>query len=487
MRTGLKGSVLFRLYSDNHKESGVLSTDRIVKHGLLLTLSGLLFLFLLSTAFASEVTPKPASASLAKRLNFVHGALTNRYKLRTTGDVRDSDLETLLSFTIGEPAYQRVTAAAQGGGIFDLDGNKSNEYYSDIYNSFSNKSAVGRLYYAYVDIHRVGQSIDLVRTGRQHLYEFDSAYFDGLSFDTVPFYGVKLTGFGGIPVHQFENQLGDHWGDWTVGGALQWTPISRIRSRFEYTHLKDKAAAFRSAQGDQEDDLFSESVWIDITQTIDFYSRLTSFSDQLRDVQAAVGFRLPKKDFSLRLQMFRLLNGYDIRVLEWDAFRIAGTYQPYTEVGVQAAKGIGKHLSVDGGFNWRKLDDKAVASSFNHGYERGYLSLSLQSLPVKGLSFSATADYYRGEDSTLKNNNFGGSFFVAQQLLKKRMTVTAGTAYYLYRYNLLTGTESEDVQAYFARLEGQITKAFRLKGGYEFEHNSLNGFHTVNVSLSWGF
>ena len=444
-----------------------------------------LVIYAVSFAFAAALVLCVAVESQAKD-RFVQGSLGNHYKLRTTGDVTDYDLEALLTLSFGDPSYQRLTGALQGGGIFDLNGSGGNSLYSDVYNTFSNESAVGRLYSAYMDVRRI-KGIELLRTGRHHLYEFESAYFDGVSLDTGPFYGVKMTVFGGVPVHQFENQIGVEWGDWTVGGALQWTPIVRARLRVDYTHLKDDTAAFRLTQQDTEDDLFSGSLWAELAKNLTVSSRVTAFSDQMRDGEAELGWRLPKQDFSLRLRAFRLLEGYDIRVLNWDAYSIAGTYVPYTEVGLTATKGLGKYLTVDAGGNWRKLDDKQVSSAFNHGYVRGFLSASTQGFPVKGLSVSATADYYRSDDSSFQNDNFGGSAFVAQDLFKKRLKLSGGTAYYLYRYNLMTGTESDDVQIYFAKVEGKVTKTVRVKSGYEFEDNDLNGFHTMNLSVIWDF
>jgi hypothetical protein len=413
-----------------------------------------------------------------------HGSLSNRYKFRTTGALHDQDIETVVSLEIGDPRADRFSGAIQAGGIFDLDGSQGENFLSSVYDTFSSR-AVGRLYYAYFDAKDLGP-VKGLRAGRQHRYEFESLYFDGLTLESDPFHGFTLTAFGGVPVHLFENQLGIDRGDWLVGGALGWAPLSNLQFRFDYVHLKDKVTGFRASAGDHEDNLFGGSFFWDIDPRLGISARFTSFSDQVRDVAFSANFRLPDKDFSLRFDFFRLLQGYAVRVIEFDAFGIAGTFEPYTEFSLTATKGFGKHFAVDGGLSVRFLDDRQAASAFNHGFERVFLSLSLFEIP-KGFSVTATGDYYRGEDNALRNDTFGGSLFLAQKLFKERLKISLGTAHYLYRFNLFSGNESTNVQTYFAGLDGKILSNLRAKVGYEFEDNDFNAFHSADVRLIWNF
>lgn len=416
------------------------------------------------------------------------GNLTNRYTLRTTGGQSDNDLESIASLDIGNPTFDRFSAALEGGGIFDLDGQNSDTTFSSINDTFSDK-AVGRLYYAYMDM-RHTKPVELLRVGRQHRYEFESLYFDGATIETIPFYGVVLSAFGGVPVHLYETQIGFDPGDWTSGGALQWNPVADVRFRFDYAHIRDDNEGPRAGQGDFEDDLMAASLWADITDKIDAFAQFTTFSDEVRDVQAASTFRLPKQDFSLQVNAYRLLTGYDIRVTDWDAFRFVGTYQPYTEFGLTATKGLGKKFAVDGGVAVRFLDDKQTASTFNHGFERVFVSLSSKNFLTPGLLLSATTDYYHGEDNVLKDNSLGGSFsasYSSKRLVNNRLKLKGGTAFYLYRYNLSAGDESDNVQTYFTSIEGKVTKKMTLKGAYEFEDNDFNNFHSLTTTASWDF
>lgn len=413
------------------------------------------------------------------------GSLSQRYQYRTTGALHDSDIETLVSLDFGDSLNDRFSGALQAGGIFDLDGKSGDSSLSSVYDTFRGP-AVGRLYYAYFDAKDLGPISEL-RVGRQHLYEFESLYFDGAHITFPAYKKIIVSTFGGTPVHPFENQIGFDPGDYLVGTDITYQPLTNLKFRLDYVHLKDQLASFRGTIGDQSDDLLGFTTWWDINDYLSLTTRLTSFIDQLRDVSSDLVFRWTKKDLFVRFNFTRLLRGYDIRVIDLDAYGIAGTYRPYTELSLNVNKGWGDHFATDGGFAIRFLDRNQIASAFNHGFERFYLGLSVYDLPIKDLSISLTGDYYHSEDNTLRDHTFGGSLQVSQDLLDKRLGFSGGTAFYLYRYNLYSGNESSNVRTYFAAAKGKIRKDLEAKVSYEFEDNDFNNFHRTDFRLIWSF
>lgn len=414
-----------------------------------------------------------------------HGTLSERYTLRTTGDQSDNDLENLLSLTVGDVNNDKITFQAQGGVLCDLDGlGANNSIYRTSHDRFG-RQLVGRLYYAYLDVQHA-ELFELVRFGRQHKYDFENFYFDGFSFDTNPFYGIRLGAYTGQPVHLFENQMG--WGadDFLVGDWVSWTPIKQIRLKFDHAFLHDDQAAFRATAGELQDHLLGGSAWIDLTPKLETHARFTSFKDQTRDLTLAANYKHLEHNFKLNLKVFRLLERYDIRVPDLDTYSILGTYERFTEYSINATKGLGKHFMADSGLSWRKLDDPQGVSAFNHGFKRVYVALNSSDLIHQGLSLAASGNYYRGEDSMLRDNYFGGSLSAAQKLLNKKLTLSAGTDYYLYHFNYATGNESQDVQTFFARAEFKATKTMRLKSSYGFE-NSNDAYHTLKLALTKDF
>ncbi|MBI4238393.1 MAG: hypothetical protein HY696_08255 [Deltaproteobacteria bacterium] len=425
------------------------------------------------------------SSSVAVAAPTLSGNWSNHYKLRQGSGAYDHDLESTLTLDVGNASADRLSGSFLGGLLLDLNGVGTDRTFRGVYDSFSS-TGVGRLYYAYLTANQLGPVAQL-RFGRQHRFEFESLYFDGVHLESKPFAGVTAYAFGGVPVHQFENQMGFDWGDWLAGGALQWDPRANLRVRADYVYVKDSVSGFRAASGDQADHLMGASIWWDPKPYLSLASRFTSFSDDVRDVGGSVVFRLPDRQFHVRGDVYRLLKGYAFRVIELDAYGFSGLLVPYTEGTLTAHKGFGEHFAIDAGGGMRALDDTQAGSAFNHGYQRGFLSLTTTDAPIHGMSLTATGDYYHGADSTLKNNNFGGTFTVSQELADRKVRLSAGTAYYLYRYNVFAGDESADVQTVFARVRARMGKHLEARLGYEFEHNAVSNFHTVDTRVLWRF
>lgn len=422
--------------------------------------------------------------AFAKEDGFFSGSVSERYRFRSTGSVDDSDMETLFTLDLGQ-SQNRFSGHLQAGAIVDMDHDPATSPFASIYDTFGNR-AVGRFYYGYFNANDLGPILHL-RAGRQHRYEFESFYYDGLTVETDPFYGFSLTAYGGTPVHLFENQFGFDPGDWLLGTALDWNPLKNFQFRFDFAHLRDKVSGFRAGVGNLEDNLLGATFWWEIDPRLFLSSRFTSFSDQVRDVNASVQFQLPKIDFSFRFNFYKLLKSIDIRNIDLDPASLAGIYRPYAEFSATATKGFGSHVALDAGWASRILSSDQVANAFNHGFNRVFLSASVFDLPLKNMTLTTTTDYYNGVDNTLKNNSLAFSFSADQKLFEKRLKLSAGTAYYLYRFNLLAGNESQNARSYFLNVGGKIFKTLEAKAGYELEDNQFNAFHTADARLIWSF
>ncbi len=252
-------------------------------------------------------------------------------------------------------------------------------------------------------------------------------------------------------------------------------------------HLHDQLASFFFTPDRTNDTLFGVSAWLDITKNWELYSRFTTFYNQVRDWDFSSSTQFPNQDLKVIVNVHRLIAAYSFRADDWDPYSFAGEYEPYTEVQAQIYKGLGKKFSIDLGGGARILDKFQIASAYNHGYERAFGTVSSHDFLNKGLSAALTANYYHGEDNVLQNNSFALTFMVNQELLKKRLKVGAGTNYYLYHYNLLTGNVSNNVRTYFADVEGKLFKNLKLKASYEFEKNAINSFHSGRLKAIWDF
>ncbi len=459
------------------KKNHLSSEDEISKAGFSIGrgVASVVFVMLLVVGLGRSVS--------AAENKLVSGWWMEDFRWRTTGGYTDMSTSTTATLNVGDPTLQRFSGSIQGGVIADFNKQAPSSPFHNVFDTFGTH-AIGRFYFGYLDMNRLGVFSN-IRVGRQHLYEMEGLYFDGASIETKAYAGLVLSAFGGVPVHQYENQIGFDPGDWTAGGAIQWTPISKLRLRLSAVQLKDKASGFRIYKGNLDDALLGAAVWFNALPSWELYARLTSFTDQIRDLDFASTAQIAKYDIKLTLTARRLFEKYDFRVNELDPYSFAGSYKPYTEVMAQVYKGIGNKFSLTVGGGKRFLDHGEVANEFNHGFDKIYGSFATHDFLLKGLSSTLTADYYHGRDNIFKNNYFGLSFSLNQDLFKKKLRLGAGTAYYLYRFNQYTGTESSDVRTYFAEVEDRIVKNLKLKATYEFEQNRINDFHSGKVRLVW--
>ncbi|MDO8518624.1 MAG: hypothetical protein Q7T11_00485, partial [Deltaproteobacteria bacterium] len=258
----------------------------------------------------------------------IEGSATQKLRVRTTGAMDDFDMETLLTASLFPENSSKWSGFVQMGEIYDLDSDSPDSPFGSVYDTFDNRAAF-RLYSAYFDLKNTGFVANL-RAGRQHRHEFESLYFDGMELKTKPASGFSVAAYAGVPVHLYENQFGLDSGDWLAGGALQWNPNGEFQARVDYVHLKDEWTGFRAAAGDLEDNLIGASFWWEVTRRISWEGKFTSFFDKVRDVSSKIAYNWSEKDFSVAVQFYRLLEGYGIRVTDWDAYGFLGNYQPYT-------------------------------------------------------------------------------------------------------------------------------------------------------------
>lgn len=414
----------------------------------------------------------------------VHGSVTARYRLQATGQYRYNSVEPIATLDFGNSAMNRVSASVQGGGFLIVNGHDIHSPFWNIYDTFD-AHAVGRLYHAYVNFQDVGP-LNTIRIGRQHRYDFEAMYYDGATFETKPFAGFTLTAYGGMPVHMYENQIGSDPGDWVVGTALQWRPVDKFQVRFDYVHVRDKASYFQPNLGTREDNLFGGSVWWDIGRHVSLKADISAFSNVLRDASVLAAIKFPSRDFNVQLKAYRLLKPYGPHVIDFDMFNFESNLQAFTEFTGTVYKGFGKHVAMQLGGSVRQLDTYQTANAYNNGYLRAFATVTTMGLIAKGLTLSATGDYYRGENNDLRNNYFGGTFSATQKFLKDRIRATIGTTYYYYAYNLYTGLQSNNVQNYYAQLRAKLFGGLEGRLGYRFEH-SVNNFNTADARLTWSF
>ena len=408
----------------------------------------------------------------------VRGTLTSRLRLRWTAEEHDTDLYETLSLSVGDADRQTVTAYVLARAAADLDGKTdANGYY--IFDSLEDTystAVTAQLYEAYADVHRLGP-VELARLGRQSYYETPVVIaFDGGRVETEALTGVKLQGgvYGGVPVHYYESA---REGDWAVGAYAQARPLKGSRVRFDWMHVEDE-----NYFGENRNDLFGLSAWQDLFERVSLYAQYTRLEERSRDVQARATWREPAWDLVVQGSFYELLQTQRDYALEFDPYYNAALeYHPYYQVRGMAAKGLGEHVTVDGGVDARWLRDAGDEGAYNHEFRRYFVTPAVQDLPVKGLTASVTGEYWDSDDDVW---SWGADL---THKCTAALRASVGTFFSLYKYDYYASNERENVRTFYAKVRYRLAEGLRLDVAYENERNSDDTVNTVKLGLTWDF
>ncbi|MBI4600851.1 MAG: hypothetical protein HY721_02715 [Planctomycetes bacterium] len=409
----------------------------------------------------------------------IHGFLSARYRARFTGSDGDQDLFQTLSFDIGAPERHRVTAHFLGRLSEDIDGSRDSgrsfvfDSITDTYKSNVN----GRLYHAYLDVHRV-PLLETIRLGRQVVQEAPViAYFDGGRLETAQLFGprLQLGGYGGLPVHLFESSPA---GDALAGAYAQARPWKGGKARLDWMHARDDVTL-----GVEQDDLFGAALWQDLGELVQLHGAYTFLDDRSRDVVVRGTFQQPDWDLRVQGSYYELLERQRDLALELDPFFSAVFERsPYRQTRWVASKGFGEHYLLEAGFDLRRLKDGNDEGDYNRELERYFLTPSAHDLFAKGLGFSLTGELWDSGGRLILSAGADASY-----KLNDRLRASVGSFYSLYRYDYFADRERDHVQTYYVKLGTKLTKNLKSDLEYDFEDDEFEEYHVLRVGLTLSF
>lgn len=403
------------------------------------------------------------------------GLLSTRYRLRHGGGASDHDLVTRLGVDFGR-AEDPLSLHLRGRAFVNIDGQRQDDPFPGLDNSFGD-DVNARLYAAHLDMTRV-PGFALVRLGRQDLDETPAVLsFDGVRADTQRFGGPSrgfVTGYVGVPVHQFEASSS---GDFVVGIGGGFVPWQHARVRLDFMHLRDEFFAI-----DRQDTLLSMRWWQGLGEHVQL-SGLHTFRDgDARDLKlSALGDLGDDTDF--RISYRELLSTQRIQVSDLDPFYlVASEYSPYRQIELSLTHELSKRLVVSAGSDIRRLTDRNDERTFNREFEHVWADATLRDVLVPGLSATIAGNLWdsSGEDSRA----------LTGELLYRPdhdLRVSLGVGYDLFRYDLLQQRERIRVRSYYLRCDRRVGDAVRLDVGYELQRDDIDEFHLFRMGLTWTF
>ena len=403
------------------------------------------------------------------------GQLISRYWVRWIGNQSDQDLYETLSLDIGDPDRHPVTGFLQGRLAIDLDGHTGSQPFASLDDSYDG-NPTAHLYYAYADFHDV-PGFSLVRLGRQSIHDTpELAFLDGLRAETQTFWGIEgqLGFYGGVSTHLYEASIS---GDWMMGVYAQARPWTGGRLRLDWMHLEDEALL-----GAHNNDLYAIGAW----QTVgpmELEAGYTRLEDEDRDLHGRVTLHEPDADMLLQVSYYQLLEAQNNLVLELDPFFSATqSLFPYQQFGFLGSQGLWEHLDLRLGMDVRRVREAADRGTFNHDYQRVFATLALHDALVKGLTLSATGDWWDGNGEDI--DTWGAD---ADYRFNDALTVSGGSYYSLYKFDLQLNEEIDHVRTYYARTRYKYSKQLTFDLAFELEDNDLDKFYTLRMGATWKF
>jgi hypothetical protein len=457
--------------------------------------------------------PEPTAEQIAKRredaqkymslgekfFSFpVTGSLYTRYRLRSGPSDKDQDIYQFLSMDVGDKERNMATGHVDTRMSADLAGKagKKADLFTELVDTYDNHAVNARLYSAYVDFNKIPE-VEVLRAGRQFSYDTpEILQFDGVRLDTKPLLcrnDLKFSFYGGHAVHEFESSQN---GDDLYGAAVEARPWQSARMRMDWTHSDDLLEFKHSLPPEQlvvktehttrQDDLFSWSMWQTIRNpNIRLYGRFSVLDGEARDALARIVYDKPDWQLQVSSTYRAWFEKRDLQATEFDTyFQTLRGQEPYQNGNLIVSKGWNDYFWMEGGAVVRRLTHPDEQKAFNRDFERYYFTGQIRDLPIKGLVYSLTAARWEGEGRAPDSTQFGGDITYSW---KKEFQSSIGTDYALYKYDLFTNTERDEVRTWYAKQRWRPNRWACLDVQYEHEKSRGNDYDTLSVTFRFTF
>jgi hypothetical protein len=425
---------------------------------------------------AGPVAP-PANES-ARPL--VTGSLQARWRSRKSGDARDQDLYGILAFDVGDASRDRWSGHFLGRLSADIDGRgdpDSQQKFSSLQDTHG-KSAYFDFYEVSADVRQPFGAPVRARIGRQTDYmtpEF--AHFDGVRVESEAAGRAKIVGgaYLGFPVRHYDatttnNQILGAWGEgrpWQGG-----------RVRADWMHVHEDADP-----SDFDNDLFGLALWQSLNENMAVDARYTRLESENRDLRLDATWHDTEGDLLVQAGYYRLMSPQSAYASEFDPFyETLKEFEPYNQFRLLFSKSLGSHIRLNIGGDLRRLDEAEDEGLYNHEYERGYATFVLTDLATDGLDLSLTADAWNSDDQDIRTWGLDLTWTP-----DTKWRLSAGSAYALYKFNVMEDQERDDVRTWYARVRRTLSSAWTIDLDYAFENDDYDDYQAILAGATWHF
>lgn len=418
--------------------------------------------------------------------NFISGNFRTQYEGRWAGDQDDHDMYEYLRFQTKDFCNNKFSITGAGRLSEDLDGHEPKDgAFRDILDTYDS-SINGRLYYLYGDIKNPVINNSTLHVGRQYLYSVDTILFDGAKYDQQ-IGPIDTYVFGGLRASQYSST----YFDTVTGAGVSAQPFIDTRTNVDYVRIIDDSFI---------DDEIGLNVWQKIHEDFNFYGRFDLLNSSPKDMMIKFSWDKIDWDTNIELSYFQFLNSIAEQSNNISPYyQILGTFRPFYLISLTGYKGLGEHLGISSGVDYRRLINENQENTFNRDYNRSFFSFMVNNLLLQDSQATFTVEHWdvAGYDNSI---DFG------VDLGKKidKFDVGIGTSYSFYKYNFTGSNNLEailedpalsnieqrvDVRTYYMRIKYLLTKQsdITLRWTTEISDPSPGTFHQLLLSYSTNF
>ena len=425
---------------------------------------------------AQSPDPQPSAVGGEDARAHFTGFVSARLLARFAGGEHDADLVGLVSVDYSDPRRAWIRAHATARLALDLDGSSPGSPFdglSDLYD----QALEARLYDAYVDL-EPPDGIGRLRVGRQYeALSPETVHFDGLAFHTEPAGPSELSAgfYGGAPVHLYEAR---EEGESLLGSFVEARPWAHARARLDWMHLDDTALL-----GPVAADLFGLGLWQRFEGGLAAEGQYTRLGDEDRDLRLRGEYQAEDGSLALRAtyyQLFQTQNELPDVIDPYSA--VLQEYFPYRQGGLSLTSELGHDVALDLGADLRRVDDADDVGEFNRDWERYRIGLAFRDAFTRGLTLTLSADQWDGDERDI--GTWGANLDYQDE---GAWRYSAGSYYSLYKYDLYSNSERDDVRTYYARAVYKVGPQLSFELGYDYEDDVFEQYHILRGGALWRF
>jgi hypothetical protein len=235
--------------------------------------------------------------------------------------------------------------------------------------------------------------------------------------------------------------------------------------------------------GVNSNDLLGATLWQRVSASTRVDARYTRLENEDRDVRLRANWDDAELDARLQVSYYQLLETQRNFANEFDPlFSVLQEWFPFAQYRLQGSKGLGEDLRVDASLDFRRVADDGDEGPFNRNFERQSLSLVALDVLAKGLTVSLTADLWNSDGRDIQTWGVD-----ATRDLRDGLRWSLGSNYALYRYDLFSNSERDNVRVWYARLRRDIGGWGVVDLRYDLENFDGETFHVVLAGVTWRF